>query len=76
MFTLTDVSFSGLTSHRIQFYNGGNQTCMNLTIIDDTEIERDEIVTLTLEVFSTTMPYYMQVNPPFLNIKVLDNDGE
>ena len=61
----TDVVFSAGTS------NGGMQ-CINVTIIDDSEIEGDETFTVTL----TTSSPAVTLGNAVTTITITDNDGE
>ena len=60
----------------IHLDSGHNRSCVDLTIIDDSESEGDEVVTLTLETVCAMQPLYLVINPTFMNIRILDNDGK
>ena len=67
---------NGETSSLLEFDADHARQCVVLSVVDDTECERKETVVLTLDVECMTQPFYLVVQPSFLNIKIVDNDGE
>ena len=60
------VWFDGATTHQ----------CLSLNITNDSDLEGNEEVVLTLEVESTSQRFYMEVNPSFMKLKIIDDDSE
>lgn len=60
----------------VQFDGAVVRQCLTLNITNDIELEGNEEIVLTLEVNSTTQPFYMEVNPSFMMLRIIDDDSE
>ncbi len=59
----------------VQFSGTNTRQCLSLNITNDDEIENTEVVTLMLEMVSTTQSFYMAIDPAFTKIKIIDDDS-
>ena len=55
---------------------GNNRHCLTLSITNDNDAERNEEVAMMLEVVNSTQSFYMDINPSFMIIDIIDDDSE
>ena len=60
----------------VRFDGTTTRQCLLLNIADDNEPECNEMVVLMLEVNSTTEPFYMDVSPSSMMLKIVDDDSK
>jgi len=66
-------------SDSLVYFDGTRSTsrqCLELNIINDSDREGNEEVVLMLEVVNTTQPFYMDLNPSFMMVEILDDDSK
>ena len=73
VFSLLDITFK--TSPLLQFDAAHTSHCVELSVVDDDIVEGRETVIVMLDIVSMTHPFYIIVEPAFLKVTVLDNDG-
>ena len=73
IFFILDITFK--TSPLLQFDADHTSHCVELSVVDDSIGEGSEAVIVTADIVSMTHPFYVVVEPAFLKVTVLDNDG-